>query len=67
MNTLPSLETLHEHASKDLSYCATPSGQWVKIVRDAVGALKFGEVHLTVHQGRVVEVRKVEKVRFAES
>ena len=42
----------------------TPPGQWVRVVREFVKLLKFGEVHLTVHKGRVVEIRKIEKVRF---
>lgn len=49
------------------SYCATRPGQWIRVVRDFVRLLKFGEVHLTVHKGRVIEVRKVEKVRFDET
>jgi len=49
------------------SYCATGPGQWIRVVRDFVRLLKYGEVHLTVHKGRVIEVRKVEKVRFDES
>ena len=48
------------------SYCATEPGQWVRVVRDFVKLLKFGEVHLTVHKGRVIEVRKIETVRFDE-
>jgi len=48
------------------SYCATQPGQWVRIVRDFVKVLQFGEVHLTVHKGRVIEVRKIEKVRFED-
>jgi hypothetical protein len=48
------------------SYCATEPGQWVRVVREFVKLLKFGEVHLTVHKGRVVEIRKIEKVRFDE-
>lgn len=48
------------------SYCATRAGQWVRLVRDYVKEVQFGEVHLTVHKGKVVEVRKIEKVRFDE-
>jgi len=46
------------------SYCSTRDGQWVKLVREFVKALQYGEVHLSVHKGRVVEVRKLEKMRF---
>lgn len=53
--------------SSPSSYCATKTGQWIRVVRDFVKLLKYGEVHLTVHKGRVIEVRKVEKVRFDET
>jgi hypothetical protein len=49
------------------SYCHTRDGQWVRLVREYVKEIQFGEVHLTVHKGRVVEVRKMEKVRFDEA
>jgi hypothetical protein len=29
--------------------------------------LEFGEVQLTVHRGEVVEVRKLEKIRFEDA
>ena len=48
------------------AYCSTHPGQWIRVVRDFVKLLKFGEVHLTVHKGRVIEVRKIEKIRFDE-
>jgi hypothetical protein len=50
-----------------VSYCSTSSGRWVRVVRDFLKTLKFGEVHLTVHKGRIIEVRKIEKTRFDEN
>jgi len=50
-----------------VSYCSTRDGQWVKSVRESVKMLQYGEVHLSVHEGRVVEVRKLEKLRIDES
>ncbi len=46
------------------TYCQTKSGQWVFVVRDFIKDLKFGDVILTVHDGKVVQVQKTEKVRF---
>ncbi len=46
------------------SYCKTVSGQWVKVVRGMIRGLSHGEVQLTVKDGEVVEVRKLEKIRF---
>jgi len=56
-----------ETGNSGTTYCSTSPGQWIRVVRDFVKLLKFGEVHLTVHKGRVIEVRKIEKVRFDET
>jgi len=46
------------------TYCQTKNGQWVSVVRDFIKDLKFGDVILSVHDGKVVQVQKTEKVRF---
>jgi hypothetical protein len=48
------------------TYRSTHPGRWIRVVRDFVKLLKCGEVHLTVHKGRVIEVRKTEKIGFDE-
>lgn len=55
-----------EHTEPAPTYCDTRSGKWVKVVRGMIGELEFGEVQLTVHRGEVVEVRKLEKIRFED-
>jgi hypothetical protein len=37
---------------------------WLQLVRDQVRSLKFGTVQITVHDSRVVQVERVEKLRF---
>jgi hypothetical protein len=37
---------------------------WLQLVREHVGSLKFGTVQITVHDARVVQVERVEKLRF---
>jgi hypothetical protein len=37
---------------------------WLQLVRDHVRSLKFGTVQITVHDSRVVQVERVEKLRF---
>ncbi|MFZ4773799.1 MAG: DUF2292 domain-containing protein [Terrimicrobiaceae bacterium] len=37
---------------------------WLGIVERQVGALKFGSVSITVHEGRVVQIETSVKVRF---
>lgn len=37
---------------------------WLDWVRQQVASLKFGTVQITVHEARVVQVERVEKLRF---
>jgi len=37
---------------------------WLQLVREHVASLKFGTVQITVHDSRVVQVERVEKLRF---
>lgn len=37
---------------------------WLQLVREHVGSLKFGTVQISVHDSRVVQVERVEKLRF---
>jgi hypothetical protein len=61
-------DTMSDHPTgTDPSYCDTRSGKWVKVVRGMIRDLEYGEVQLTVHRGEVVEVRKLEKIRFEDT
>lgn len=46
------------------SYCETDSGKWIKTVKSIIRNLDFGEVQLSVHKGKIVEIRKIEKIRL---
>jgi hypothetical protein len=37
---------------------------WVQVVQEQVGAIRFGVVQITIHESRVVQVERTEKVRF---
>ena len=37
---------------------------WIEIVRRQVGSLHFGAVQIVVHEGRVVQIERSEKVRL---
>ena len=37
---------------------------WLRLVGDQVRSLKFGNVQITVHDSRVVQIERVEKLRF---
>ena len=43
-----------------------PAGlpNWVQVVQEQVAAIRFGVVQITVHDSRVVQVERTEKVRF---
>ena len=40
------------------------SPSWLELVRDQVNSLKFGTVQITVHDSRVTQVERLEKVRL---
>jgi hypothetical protein len=37
---------------------------WLELVREQVTSLKFGTVQITVHDSRVTQVERLEKVRL---
>lgn len=56
---------MSEHTETGKSdYCQTHGGRWVASVKSYVRELRYGEVHITVHDGKVVQVEKTEKLRF---
>ena len=40
------------------------NSNWIGIVADSVESLKFGVVQITVHESRVVQIEKTEKIRL---
>jgi hypothetical protein len=38
--------------------------EWLELVRRQVSSLKFGAVQITVHDSRITQVERVEKVRL---
>lgn len=37
---------------------------WLAHVRDQVGSIRYGEIRITVHERKVTQVERTEKVRF---
>ena len=37
---------------------------WIKAVRSQVNSLRFGVVQIVVHDSRVVQIERTEKIRF---
>jgi hypothetical protein len=44
--------------------CKRDGGKWINEVKRFIGELEFGQVVITVHQQKVVQVEKTEKLRF---
>ena len=44
----------------------TPAGNdhWLNLVREQVASIQFGVVQIVVHDSRVVQVEKTEKIRL---
>ncbi len=59
MNNIAKIET---EKANGLALEKLPA--WLLLVREHVGSLKFGTVQITVHDSRVVQVERVEKLRF---
>ena len=40
------------------------SHQWLDLVRQTVDSLRYGVVHITIHDGRVTQIDRTEKRRL---
>jgi hypothetical protein len=49
---------------KNTKHEATEKPEWLEIVRQSVASLRYGVVHITVHDGRVTQIEKTEKRRL---
>jgi len=45
----------------------TTNNELIKELVSAINSLRFGSVEITVHEGRVTQIEKREKVRFTDS
>jgi hypothetical protein len=41
--------------------------EWVRLVKNSVQALQFGVVQIVVHNAKVVQIEKTEKVRLDQT
>ena len=40
---------------------------WIEVIREKLGGLRYGQILLTVHDGRVVQIERTEKTRLESS
>ena len=52
-------ESLIKAGSRDLA-----DANWLEIVRQQVGSLRFGVVEIIVHDSRVTQIEKTERLRL---
>ena len=45
----------------------TADDAWLELVRRHVGSLRYGVVQITVHDARVIQIEKTERVRLEKS
>ena len=58
------MKTQESETKPDLA--GTGSEQWLEVLQRQVGSLRFGVVQITVHDSKVVQVERTEKIRFQE-
>jgi len=40
---------------------------WIEVIKEKLGGLRYGQILLTVHDGRIVQIEKTEKTRLESS
>lgn len=46
---------------------STHNLNWIEVVQQQVSSLRFGVVQITVHESRVVQIERTERLRFDKS
>ena len=42
----------------------TETHSWIEVIKEKLGGLRYGQILLTVHDGRVVQIERTEKTRL---
>jgi hypothetical protein len=40
---------------------------WIEVIKEKLGGLQFGQILITVHEGRPVQIERTEKTRLEPS
>jgi hypothetical protein len=40
---------------------------WIEVIKEKLGGLRFGQILITVHEGRPVQIERTEKTRLEPS
>lgn len=52
------------HLTNEAGEDQTPQNDWLEAIGRQVKSLRFGVVQVTVHDSRVVQIEKTERIRF---
>lgn len=44
-----------------------PAFDWIELVREKAGLLRYGSLHITIHDGRITQIDVLEKHRLQDS
>jgi len=45
----------------------TTGHNWIEVIKEKLGGLRYGQILLTVHDGRIVQIERTEKTRLEPS
>lgn len=45
----------------------TDNQNWIEVIKEKLSGLRYGQILLTVHDGRVVQIERTEKTRLESS
>ena len=45
----------------------TENHNWIEVIKEKLGGLRYGQILLTVHDGRIVQIERTEKTRLEPS
>jgi len=58
-------ETNQTHSKPGMMDKTPPSEDWQALIRQQVRSLRYGIVQIVVHDGRVTQIERTERVRLA--
>jgi len=56
---------MSQHSTAQVANELDSRNQIVQEILHAIGEIRFGSIEITVHEGRVTQIERREKVRFA--
>ena len=63
-NNVVTVEPMRSTVSPAAAEESREFAEWIQVVKQSVGALQFGVVQIVVHNGKVVQIEKTEKLRL---